>query len=99
MGELMFRLLESVIALARPGTEIAISCSLEGGQGAVGISWRDGPAQEHSPFSRPELGLLIARAGWEHAGATWKQESAYGLHSCSIHIAAISGASSHQPLA
>jgi signal transduction histidine kinase len=90
LSGLIFRLLESAIELAQQGTDIAITTSLEGKQALVVISWSNGPVHGHSPFSRPELGLLIARAGWEQAGATWTQQSIDGVQSCAVRIAVIS---------
>jgi hypothetical protein len=103
LSGLTFRLLESAIALAQPGTDVKVTTSFEGQQALLVVSWRDGsdgsdgsagndesdrPAHEGSPFSRADLGLLIARAGWEQAGAKWGQESAGGWHSCSVRIGA-----------
>ena len=40
--------------------------------GCLIVTSTDGSAvAARSPFSRPELGLLVAQAGWEAMGATW----------------------------
>jgi signal transduction histidine kinase len=68
---LLFRLLDSVLSLAAEGSDLGIVAGPDREQAALVVSWTPGPPPEHSPFSRPEVGLLIARAGWERAGAEW----------------------------
>jgi signal transduction histidine kinase len=71
LAALLFRLLDSALSLARPGSDLRIVVAPDREQAALVVSWTAGPPPEHSPFSRPELGLLIARAGWEREGAEW----------------------------
>jgi C4-dicarboxylate-specific signal transduction histidine kinase len=68
---LLFRWLESALSLAHTGSELQIVTSSEPARTCIAVSWQPGPAPDHSPFSRQELGLLIAQAGWERAGAEW----------------------------
>jgi len=86
LAALTFRFLESVLSLAGEGTELLIAATRGEGQGALTVCWIDGPPPEHSPFSRPELGLLIAQAGWERAGAQWERQRAAGGQSCTIRL-------------
>jgi hypothetical protein len=69
LARLMFRFLESALSLALPGSDLRIETSADAGHACLAVSWKDGAPPEHSPFSRPELGLLIAEAGLEQAGA------------------------------
>jgi hypothetical protein len=68
---LLFRFLDSVLSLAREGSDLRIVAAPDRDQASVVVSWSPGPPPEHSPFSRPEVGLLLARVGWERAGAEW----------------------------
>lgn len=81
---LMFRFLESALSLAQEGgeLEIAVSPALE--HASLVVSWNLGSPPEHSPFSRPELGLLIAQAGWERAGAQWTRSPTQTGESCVV---------------
>jgi signal transduction histidine kinase len=77
LSSLVFRTLESAQSLARPGTALRVEM---GGGGAdpvadqawVRIGWTGG--QGPAEFSRPNLGLLVAQAGWERTGAKWERE-------------------------
>lgn len=71
LATLLFRLLDSALSLAAPGSDLRIVAAPDREQAALVVSWTPGSPPEHSPFSRPEVGLLIARAGWERAGAEW----------------------------
>ncbi|MGP0020520.1 MAG: hypothetical protein ACLPHP_18270 [Candidatus Sulfotelmatobacter sp.] len=71
LATLLFRLLDSALSLATEGSDLRILAAPDREQAALVVSWTSGPLPEHSPFSRPEVGLLIARAGWERAGAEW----------------------------
>jgi hypothetical protein len=92
--ELTFRLLESVISLSESGTEVPITMSSEEQHCVVTVSWNAALALEHSPFSRAELGLLLARAGWEQMDAKWNDESAGKVQRCTIRIPLASSSSS-----
>lgn len=65
---LVFRTIESAISLSRPGSEVRIEGTSAQNSTSFTISWTPGSAPQHSPFSRAELGLLVARAAWEHLG-------------------------------
>jgi signal transduction histidine kinase len=83
---LTFRLLESILSLTRENCVLEISASNQREQACVDLSWVPGPRPKHSPFSPPELGLLIAQAGWEQAGAAWVQSRTEDMQSCSIRL-------------
>jgi hypothetical protein len=83
LSTLVFRVLESVLSLADRGSALRIETGSAGvaaevvaGGGAedawVRIGWYAGPSV--AEFSRPELGLLVAQAGWERMGAKWERE-------------------------
>lgn len=84
MAIVMFRFLESVLSLSRERTEMRIVVSRERERACLTVSWNQGPPPEHSPFSPPELGLLIAQAGWEQAGATWTLTQREAARTCTI---------------
>jgi C4-dicarboxylate-specific signal transduction histidine kinase len=59
---LLFRFLESALSLTREGSDLRIAATVELGHAILVVSWNQGSPPEHSPFSRPEVGLL-ARDG------------------------------------
>jgi hypothetical protein len=66
--DLLFRLLDSVVSLAREASDL----ELRGAQdGVLMIRWCAGCPPKHSPFSAPELGLLVAQAAWQQMGGQW----------------------------
>jgi hypothetical protein len=69
---LVFRILDSALSLAAEGSELVIRGAR--GHDAASISfsfsWQQTIQPEHSPYSRPELGLLLAQAGWERLGGS-----------------------------
>ena len=80
LAGIVFRLLESVLSLAAVGsvvrTETTAASSSEISSGTLPERWIRVGWQGAAPrveFSRPELGLLVAQAGWEHAGAQWER--------------------------
>ena len=70
---LMFRTIESAIALCRHGSEVIVGGMAIQNTACVNLSWKTGATPQYSPHSRPELGLLLARAGWEHLGGECSQ--------------------------
>ncbi|HME36515.1 MAG TPA: hypothetical protein VKF84_14865 [Candidatus Sulfotelmatobacter sp.] len=68
---LLFRFLDSALSLALEGSDLRIDAAPEREQASLVVAWIPGLPPEHSPFSRPEVGLLLARVGWERAGAEW----------------------------
>jgi signal transduction histidine kinase len=91
LATLLFRFLESTLSLARDGSELRITATSEPenatpGHAILVVCWNPGPPPEHSPFSRSEVGLLIARAGWERAGAEWIHTRTESIETCTIRL-------------
>jgi len=86
LAALMFRFLESALSLARDGSELRIVATAEREKLCLVVSWSQGPLPEHSPFSRQELGLLLAQAGWEQAGAEWTCTRTENMQTCTIRL-------------
>jgi signal transduction histidine kinase len=77
-----FRLLDSVLSLAAEGSAVKIgrvkvsSVKIEAGAAPTGDSLRilwEANDESRQPSSRPELGLLVAQAGFERCGAEWQR--------------------------
>ena len=83
---LLFRFLESALSLTREGSDLRIAATAERGHANLVVSWNQGSPPEHSPFSRPEVGLLIARAGWERAGAEWIHTRTEAIETCAVRL-------------
>ena len=82
----LFRLLDSALSLAQRQSLMEIALT-EGRAGiCLTLSWSPGLVHEHSPFSRPELGLLIAQAEWEQADAAWNQLRRQGREVCTVRL-------------
>jgi hypothetical protein len=86
LAALIFRFLESGLALTQKGSYLQIVVAPEPEQIRLAVSWNQGPAPEHSPFSRPELGLLIAQDGFERAGAKWTYRQERATQICTVHL-------------
>lgn len=86
LASLMFRILDSALSLAREGSELCIAARLEHKQAIVAVSWNPGPQPQYSPFSRPELGLLIAQAVWERWGGDWTSTETANTRTCTIRM-------------
>jgi K+-sensing histidine kinase KdpD len=84
LTEILFRFLESVLSLAHPESDLRLAAMRVWGAAILRVSWSEGPPLRHSPFSRPELGLMIAQARWEQLGAEWKLESEGNRRVCTI---------------
>jgi hypothetical protein len=93
VAALVFRMLESTLNLAADGSELRVSGTRDDTRVWLSISWTDGSLPEHSPFSRPELGLLIAQAGWERMGAAWDRRRTAAVQTCTIRFSLASSAS------
>jgi signal transduction histidine kinase len=71
MAAVIFRLLDSVLSLAAPGSTLRIESGLEPNATCIRMRWQaEGP---RSACSRPELGLLIAQARLQRSGAKWER--------------------------
>lgn len=69
---LVFRTLDSILSLTRKQCEMQVATVQEEDHACLMVTSTGGSSTASlSPFSRPELGLLVAQAGWEAMGATW----------------------------
>jgi hypothetical protein len=96
-AKLLFRFLDSALSLTRDGSEFRIATLIERGQAGFTASWSSGQLPEHSPFSRPELGLLIAQAGWEQSGAKWTCMREDAKQTCTVRLPPVSSHAALQP--
>ncbi len=82
----LFRLLDSALSLAQRQSLMEIALTERRDGICLTLSWTPGRVPEHSPFSRPELGLLIAQAEWEQADAEWSQLRRQGREVCTVRL-------------
>ncbi|MFZ1010374.1 MAG: hypothetical protein WAN65_26280 [Candidatus Sulfotelmatobacter sp.] len=80
LGGIVFRLLDSVLSLAAEGSAVKFSTvKTKAGSAQTGdwlrIDWEaeENIEARHPADSRPELGLLVAQAGFERCGAKWQR--------------------------
>lgn len=88
-----FLLVESVLNLAGRGSALLIETGGAPAEAWIRVRWQGG----HPPtgFSRPELGLLVAQAGWESAGAAWERERAEKLETITIRLPGVANRVRH----
>ena len=84
LATVLLRTLGSAVSLCREASDLQIEAAAEGNHASVRISWIPGPAPEFSPFSRPELGLVIAQAAWESCGGHWADVRHESRHTCTL---------------
>ena len=71
----VFRFLDSALSLTAPGGDLRIRAHSESGQARLQVRWDAGTEGAEIDFtSRPELGLLLAEAGWKRLGGDWSRE-------------------------
>jgi signal transduction histidine kinase len=79
LSSLVFRMLESVLSagdqrsamqIETSGADVAADVTTD--RAWVRIRWH--AEKRLGEFSRPELGLLVAQAGWEGVGAKWERK-------------------------
>jgi signal transduction histidine kinase len=85
----LFRLLESALSLAAGGSDLRIEAGAAAAEVWLRVRWSGGAPPV--AFSRPELGLLVAQAGWERAGAQWERERIETLETVTIRLPGFSG--------
>jgi hypothetical protein len=56
----------------------------EGGRAGLACSWTAGTPPQYSPFSRAELGLLIAQQEWLGTGAECGLRTGGALQVCTV---------------
>ena len=82
---LIFRFLESALSLTEAGGVLCIATEQQREEGRIAVSWNEAKRlPEYSPFSRPELGLLIASAGWKRMGADCVSERTDNVHKATV---------------
>jgi len=86
LGTLIFRFLDSALSLAQEGSDLQIEATAEQEHATITVSWNQGSTPDHSPFSRPELGLLIAQAGWEQLCAQWTTTRTGTTQTCTVRL-------------
>jgi hypothetical protein len=97
LSTLIFRLLESALSLTRTGSDLQILVNQERETICLEVSWNQGHSPEHSPFSRQELGLLIAQSGFERAGAEWTCAQEDTRHTCTVRMPRVSPLDPRKP--
>jgi len=79
----IFRLMDSALSLAARGTALRLEASCGPNEVWLRMEWQREEERERqiqrSPFSRPELGFLVAQARLERAGAIWERA---GMEAC-----------------
>ena len=84
LSSVVFRTLESALSLAEKGSALRIETDSAGNESWILIRWQGEPWR--AEFSRPELGLLVAQAGWERAGARWERERTGNLDRVTVRL-------------
>jgi signal transduction histidine kinase len=84
LAAVFFRLLESAISLARENSDLQIVAAAEHENACATFSWIENTQGGRAPFSRSEIGLLVARAGWEQAGGTWTEIRNGATQTCTL---------------
>jgi len=73
LTETCFRFLEAIVSLSEKNSTVQLMAAAERDHAAIIVSCTLAAAPQHSPFSRAELGLLLARASWEQVGGSWTE--------------------------
>jgi signal transduction histidine kinase len=80
----VFHLLESALSLAARGTTLSIETGASASGAWFRVRWQAGRALAGG--SRSELGLLVAQAGLERAGAGWERERTDNLETVMVRM-------------
>jgi signal transduction histidine kinase len=89
----IFQLLDSALSSAKQETDVQIAGSRAGGVASVTLAWQQKAVSGGSPFSREELGMLIAQLAWEAAGGAWDQSHLQEIHCCCLKMPLAEGVS------
>ncbi len=84
LATVLLQALGAAVSLCREASELQVEAAPEGDHACVRISWIPGPPPEFSPFSRPELGLVIAQAAWESCRGHWVESREENRHVCTL---------------
>ena len=90
LATVLLRTLGAAVSLCQEASDLQIEAAPEGDHASVRISWMTGPPPEFSPFSRPELGLVIAQAAWASSGGHWAEFREENRHTCTLHFPLVS---------
>jgi hypothetical protein len=90
-GTVLLRTLSAVLSLCQAASLVSIRAAAEGDSAVVTISWIPDLEPEFSPFSRPELGLVIAHATWESSGGRWLELREQNRQICTLQWPMASG--------
>ena len=71
----LFRTLDSVLQLTAQESALSVQIVAEKSVSSLCIRWNGRHEELRSVPSRAEIGLLVARAQWEHCRAGWKREA------------------------
>ncbi|HEY6766719.1 MAG TPA: hypothetical protein VI386_18310 [Candidatus Sulfotelmatobacter sp.] len=98
IGSTLFQFLESVLSLAAAGSILGLRFSAQSWQAGITVLWNEElAASGQSSFSYAELGLIVARAAWQHAGGSWTTEISGGSRTVTIGLPWADGDCSLQP--
>lgn len=86
IATVLLRTIAAAVSLCHQTSVLEIEAAAERDSAIVTISWPPGPAPELSPFSRPELGLLIAQAAWESSGGRWAEVLENNRRTCTLQL-------------
>jgi signal transduction histidine kinase len=87
---LAFRLIEAALGLAAAGSELRVEVG--GAAATLRVLWH---GERPSAFSRSDVALLVAQAGWEQIGAEWRRERDENGETVTISLARTCGATEH----
>ena len=93
MASALFRLLESALSLAARDHELLVEAGSAPAEAWFRVRWR--AAHPSSVLSRPELGLMVARASLERAGAVWQRERSETLETVTVRLPSVSAIRPH----
>jgi len=86
MQTILFRVLESTLSLCKNDSELHVVAAAEQSSARLIFSWTQGAPPDYSPYSRPELGLLLAQAQWERDGGEWDVLHQNNTHMCTLRL-------------
>jgi signal transduction histidine kinase len=88
LASVIFRLMDSALSLAADGSAVEIEADSAAAGDRLRIRWESEVRQP--AFSWPELGLLVAQAGFETCGTEWQRTRAGKQETVSIGLPGVS---------
>jgi signal transduction histidine kinase len=88
LAGVVFRFLESALTLAARDSLMRMETGGGAAEAWLRLQWHAEVTSSAGP--RPELGLLVAQAGWERAGACWKRERTEDLETVTVRLPRVS---------